>query len=98
MELSPPKNTAIIVFSRSVGVVVLWLSLHYVSSHVYTAYCTPVGVAGFVKSMFYSPTPVCHALRWTIYHGGNAATTMWTFVGTFLLQSCIPPLWNTRST
>ena len=53
-----------IIFSYT-KLYIIWIFIHYVSSKLYTYYCTPDSVVGFVKSSFMVITPQCQALDFT---------------------------------
>ncbi len=66
-----------------------WIFIHYVSSHLYTTYCTPSTWYGFVFSPFLSITPYCIAFRWVIHEGGNIIYTMWASLGTWFMSNML---------
>ena len=61
----------------------MWISIHYTSSHLYTNYCTPMSITGYVLSPFLVNTPPCQGLRWGIVHGAEAINSMWLLLGTW---------------
>lgn len=61
-----------------------WVSAHYISTHIYTYFCTNNTFYGFLTSPFVAAAPHCVALRWVIYEGGNTITSMWLSLGTYL--------------
>ena len=70
------------------GYYIMWVLLHYFSAHLYTMYCVPFNVYGFILSPFMSSAPHCIALRWLITEGSNVIVTMWIVIGTYAIQ-CI---------
>jgi hypothetical protein len=62
-------------------VYLLWITLHYASSHLYVKVCTHPSVYGFLLSPIIVDTPYCSAIRWTIYHGAAQIRLMWAFLG-----------------
>ena len=69
---------------------ILWIILHYTSSHLYIYLCTPLTISGFIMSPFIAPAPHCQALRWLIYQGGNSISSMWIFLGSWFIKQLIP--------
>jgi len=68
----------------------IWILIHYISSHLYTYFCLPPTVLGFIMSPFMTTTPHCQALRWVIYTGGNSIGNMWIIIGTWFMQYVKP--------
>jgi hypothetical protein len=66
---------------KGVVVYLLWITLHYASSHLYVKVCTHPSVYGFLLSPIIVDTPYCSAIRWTIYHGAAQIRLMWAFLG-----------------
>jgi hypothetical protein len=66
------------------GVYLMWVCLHYVSTHAYAAMCVPISVYGFVMSPFHAPMPHCVGLRYLIYNGGLQINQMWFLLGMWL--------------
>ena len=69
------------IINTKIFVYVIWVCLHYISAHLYVRYCTPVGITGFIYSLFMGPTPVCYALSWAIYTGNQSLFHMWSLFG-----------------
>ncbi len=63
---------------------VLWIFIHYISSHLYVAYCTPYNLFGFIASPIMISTPHCTGIRWCIMRGADTITAMWIVIGTWL--------------
>ena len=70
------------------GIYLVWTTLHYSSSHMYTHFCTNLSLSGFLTSPFLITAPHCHGFRWCINHGADALSSMWVVMGTWLL-SCL---------
>jgi len=68
------------------GIYLLWILLHYTSSHLYIYYCTPGSLIGFLSSPIIAPLPHCQAFRWIIYNGGNSIINMWIIVGLWITK------------
>lgn len=62
-----------------------WIIIHYAAGHLYTCYCTPLSIYGFLLSPFTATLPYCQALRWIIYNSGDYITNMWILMGGWLL-------------
>ena len=67
-------------------VYVIWIAVHYLSAHMYTWWCVPPTVVGFVLAPFLVPAPHCTALRWAITTGGQQIIAMWALIGTWLFN------------
>jgi hypothetical protein len=63
-----------------------WICLHYFSPHLYSYFCVPKTIAGFLASPFLATAPHCQALRWSIYTGANQILAMWTTFGSWLIM------------
>jgi hypothetical protein len=71
------------------GVYILWIILHFVSSHLYIKFCVPSSFMGFIISPFMTSSPHCQGLRWIIYNGANTINNMWIILGTWLCSYLI---------
>jgi hypothetical protein len=69
------------IVDTKLWIYLLWICLHYISAHLYVRYCTPIGVVGFIYSIFIGPTPICYALSWAIHHGNQSIFNMWCLFG-----------------
>ena len=68
---------------------IIWIFLYYVSSHLYTYYCVPFTIVGFITAPMLVNAPHCVALRWCITHGAEVITSMWLILGTWLVSLLI---------
>jgi hypothetical protein len=68
------------------GVYIMWMILHYLSTHIYTELCVPKTITGFFISPFLTTMPHCQCLRWVVYNGGNVINHMWVVIGTWLFS------------
>ena len=68
------------------GIYLLWVFVHFISSHMYIRFCNPSTFIGFIMSPFMAAAPHCQALRWAIYNGGNNIVSMWITVGVWLMS------------
>ena len=64
---------------------IFWVSLHFMSAHLYTKYCTPWSIFGVAISSLVTMTPHCEALRWCIMEGASAINSIWITLGTWFL-------------
>jgi hypothetical protein len=78
------------------GVYILWIILHFVSSHLYIKFCVPSSFIGFIISPFMTSSPHCQGLRWIIYNGANTINNMWIILGTWICSYLIQ-LGNSKS-
>ena len=82
------KRIIEIIFTVSY-IYVAWIAVHYLSSHLYTIWCVPPTIMGFLTAPFLVPAPHCTALRWAITTGGQQIIAMWTIIGTSLFNLVI---------
>jgi hypothetical protein len=71
------------------GVYLLWISLHYVSSHLYIKFCVPNNLLGFLMSPFMTATPHCQGLRWIVYNAANMINNMWLVLGAWVCSTIL---------
>lgn len=69
------------IIDTKLWIYLLWICLHYISAHLYVRYCTPIGIIGFIYSIFIGPTPMCYALSWAIHNGNQSLFNMWSIFG-----------------
>lgn len=79
----------IYIFLSVSGTYLLWILLHYIASHLYVRFCTPVSIIGFIISPFLTATPQCQGLRWVIYNGANMINNMWVIIGTWVCSTLL---------
>lgn len=81
-----------VIFLKSFAASYLvWITLHYVCSHLYVQYCVPAGILGFLYSPFMTPMPHCVAMRWVVYNGGKIVEVMWFMLGKWALEKLVFP-------
>ncbi len=73
-----------------IKIYILWITLHFVASHLYVELCTPKTVIGFLLSPILAPALHCQAIRWIVYNGGNHINTMWIMIGLWTTQCLVP--------
>ena len=71
------------------GIYLIWITLHYIASWLYSYLCTPWSVIGFLVTPFIVASPHCHALRWCVVHGAETITAMWLILGTWIVTSLV---------
>jgi hypothetical protein len=62
----------------------LFILIHYLATHLYTYFCTPLSFSGIIMSPFLVPSPHCEGLRWVIYHGAIKIKGMWILLGGYI--------------
>jgi hypothetical protein len=77
------------LFIELCGIYMLWIIIHYICSHIYVSWCTPLTIIGFILTPFIVPSPHCQALRWAIANGGTSITAMWFSLGTWITKKLI---------
>jgi len=65
---------------------IIWITSHYIASHMYIWFCVPATIIGFVTAPFLVPAPHCQAIRWTIYTGGEKIFAMWLLIGSWIFN------------
>jgi hypothetical protein len=71
------------------GIYLVWITLHFIASHLYVKICVPASFLGFIVSPFLTTTPHCQSLRWIIYNGANTINNMWVIIGTWLSSNLL---------
>ena len=74
------------IFMTSGGIYALWVLAHYVATHLYVRYCTPLSLFGILASPFLIASPHCQGLRWVIYEAGTNVGTMWTLIAGYIMN------------
>jgi hypothetical protein len=74
---------------RVSGIYLLWIVLHYVSSHLYVKLCVPNTVLGFLLSPFMMATPHCQGLRWIVYNATGVINNMWILMGAWICSALL---------
>ena len=68
---------------------IVWIALHYISSHLYVKWCVPSGVVGFLVSPFLTQSVHCQALRWGINTGAQMIQSMWAVIATWMTRKLL---------
>lgn len=63
-----------------------WITIHYISTHLYSHYCTKLSLWGYIMSPIIVTTPICRGLSWIIYTGSDKIFNMWNLLGSFILN------------
>jgi hypothetical protein len=87
-------TTAFWVAFDACSIYMMWILLHYVSAHLYTYFCAPSTIVGFIYSPFVIAAPHCRALRWVIFNGSVSIDNMWIVFGTWLCSKILIPRAN----
>jgi len=69
------------------GIYFTWILTHYIASHLYVYYCTPLSFSGFIQSMLFMTSPHCQALRWMVYNGALNVEALYAVLGAYLISS-----------
>jgi len=79
------------------GIYLLWIVLHYASGILYSKYCTPNSIFGFLASPVLAASPHCRGLRWVINTGGDVIVNMWVIIGTWVAAKLCGNLLNKKN-
>jgi hypothetical protein len=60
------------------GIYALYFTGHFLATHLYVTYCTPLTVMGFLQTAILVPAPHCNLLRGVIYHFGDGISQIWS--------------------
>jgi hypothetical protein len=63
---------------------IVWIVIHYISSHLYVKWCVSSGFIGFLYSPLLTQSLHCQALRWGIHTGANTIQSMWAVIATWV--------------
>lgn len=74
------------VVVRVILVYLVWITIHYVASHLYISLCTPLSLRGFIMSAILVPAPHCQGLRWVVFNGAVKIEGMWVLLGGYILH------------
>jgi hypothetical protein len=79
--------------SRIMLIYLAWIIVHYIASHLYVYWCTPITLSGLFMSAILVPAPHCEGLRWILYHGAIRIQGMWILLGGYILH-CIEKMFT----
>lgn len=92
---------AITFISKTVGVMfsgikiyLFWITVHYISSHLYPHLCADLSFYGFITSAVYVMTPHCRALAWLQSTSQMAIQNMWMVLGAWFCAKLLPHVGN----
>ena len=74
---------------KASGIYIIYCILHYIIPHVYTYFCVPVTIFGFLISPFMSQSPHCIALRWALNAVCDNIKTMFVLIAAWLASKFI---------
>ena len=75
---------AITIIFKGFGIYLLWICLHFFSSHLYIKFCVSKTFLGFIMSPFMISTPHCQGLRWIVYNAASVINNMWLLIGAWV--------------
>ena len=61
-----------------------WILMHYISTNLYTYFCTPLSFVGFLASPFMAVSPHCKGLHWLFNVSVSTIGQMWMIFGIWL--------------
>jgi hypothetical protein len=71
------------------SVYMLWITIHYISAHLYAYLCTPLTISGYLLTPFFVNAPHCQGLRWGLNHGAEAINVLWLILGTWFTTKLV---------
>jgi len=71
---------------KMVAVYFICVLAHFGAAHLYTYFCVPFSLYGFLMSPFMTLSPQCQALRWTVYNSGSTINIMWFMLANLLIR------------
>jgi len=89
MKTTYDKSTVLENLSYLSIMYLTWITLHYVSAHLYADYCVAPTLGGYFLSPFIVNTPHCAALRWAIVQGAESINGLWLVLGTWFASKLI---------
>ena len=78
------------VIWKSSSVYLLWVGMHYISSHAYPYLCADFSFTGMVTSPFMVLTPHCKAIHWLQQTSTLAIENMWVVLGSWMATQLLP--------
>jgi len=61
-----------------------WIVIHYITTHAYSNYCTPMSMLGFFTSPLLAISPVCRAVDWMRTISIYTIENMWYLFGIWI--------------
>ena len=61
-----------------------WVTLHFISSHMYVKYCVGETIVDFFLSPIRSASPICQAFSWTSYTLSKQFITILISCGSYM--------------
>lgn len=82
-------TTGVLLY-KGTRIYLFWIGAHYLSSHLYTYYCTDWSLKGFLLSPINAMTPHCRALSWLQHSSVVSIENMWIVFATWLTLKIVP--------
>ena len=82
-------KTGRFVFS-GIKIYLFWITVHYITSHLYPHLCADLSFYGFITSAVYVMTPHCRALAWLQNTSQMAIQNMWMVLGAWFCAKLLP--------
>jgi len=79
-------------FISTFGVYIMWITLHYMSSHFYIHLCVPASILGFLTSPLLATSYHCQGLWWLVNQGRNSIHAMWLILGSWITTNYLFPI------
>lgn len=61
-----------------------WIVIHYITTHAYSNYCTPMSMLGFFTSPLLAISPACRAVDWMRTVSIYTIENMWYLFGIWI--------------
>lgn len=72
-----------------IGIYIFWITLHFISSHLYARFCAGNTIFNILMSPFVAPMPYCVSMRWVIFKGAKVIEVMWIFAGKWFIEQFV---------
>lgn len=72
-----------------VGIYIFWITLHFISSHLYARFCAGNTIITILMSPLTAPMPHCVAMRWVVFKGAKVIEVMWILAGKWLFEQFV---------
>ena len=56
---------------KPLGLVIIWSSIQFIIPHIYTLYCVPLSIWGYILTPIKISSIECSSLRWLILYSAN---------------------------
>ena len=82
------------IFYKPFGFYLVWITLHYISAHIYTSICVPLTLWGFISAPFIVMNPLCGGIEWVIHNSLIVIANMWIALGTWVTANVLFTTYN----